>query len=81
MVWNQDEKLESERLTMSEESPKLDMERLTDRVVEQLIYIVGAVTVDPKAEVARLPHLYLAQAQEQAYEEVYCFMRALAQQV
>ena len=53
---------------MSEE-PNLDVEQLTERVAEQIMFIVGSATGDPKAEVVRLLRLYLAQAQEQAYEE------------
>ena len=68
MVWNQDEKLESERGTMSEES-NLDLEQLTKRVAEQIIFVVGSATVDPKAAVIALLRQYLADAEAQAYEE------------
>jgi hypothetical protein len=54
MVWNQDEKLESELGSMSEES-RLDLEQLTGRVSEQIIFVVGSATLDPKAAVIALP--------------------------
>jgi hypothetical protein len=53
---------------MGEESNP-DLEQLTERVAEQIIFIVGSAPGDPKAEVVRLLRLFLAQAQEQAYEE------------
>ena len=61
--------LESEHGAMSEESTNLDLEQLTEQTAEQIIFIVGSAPGDPKAEVFRLLRLYLAQAQEQAYEE------------
>lgn len=69
MVWSQDEKLESERGTMSEESINLDLEQLTERVAEQILFSIGAATSAPKAAVMRLLRQYLADAQEQAYDD------------
>ena len=54
---------------MSEESTNLDLEQLTEQTAEQIIFIAGSAPGDPKAEVVRLLRLYLAHAQEQAYEE------------
>ena len=51
---------------MGEES---NLEQLTERVAEQIIFVVGSASGDPKAAVMRLLQQYLADAQEQAYEE------------
>ncbi len=54
---------------MSEESTNLDLEQLTERVAERIIFTVGSATNDPKAAIMRLLRQYLALAQEQAYDE------------
>ena len=55
---------------MSEESTNLDLEQLTEQVAEKIIFTVSAATGDPEATVMRLLRQYLADAQEQAYEEL-----------
>jgi hypothetical protein len=66
---DQHHQLESEHWTLSKESPNLDLEQLTEHMAEQIIFTIGAATDDPKAAVVRLLRTYLAEAQEQAYEE------------
>jgi hypothetical protein len=56
-----------EHQTMSEEPTNL--EQLTEQTAEQIIFTVSAATDDPKAAIVRLLRQYLADAQEQAYEE------------
>ena len=52
---------------MSEES--MNLEQLTEQTAEAIIFTVGSAPSDPKAVVMRLLRQYLADAQEQAYEE------------
>lgn len=54
---------------MKEESTNLDLEQLTESMAEQIIFTVGSASGDPKAAVVRLLRRYLAEVQEQAYDE------------
>lgn len=47
---------------MSEESPTLDLEPLTEQTAEQIIFTLGSATGDPKAAIMRLLRRYLAEA-------------------
>ncbi len=62
------ETLECEYRNMGEESDKLDLEQLTERVAERIIFMIGSAP-DPKVAIIRLLRQFLEQAQEQAYEE------------
>lgn len=53
---------------MSEETTNLDLEQLTEQTAEQIIFIVGSASGDPKAVVMRLLLQFLEKAQEQAFE-------------
>lgn len=48
------------------EELNLDLEELTERVAEQIIFTVGSAPFDPKAAVVRLLRQYLEQALEQS---------------
>ena len=52
---------------VEESNPEL--EQLTERVAEQVIFIIGSAPTDPKPAVMRLLRQYLADAQEQAFED------------
>ena len=63
------QKLESEHRTMSEESPNLDLEQLTERTAEQIIFMIGAAPSDPKAVIMDLLRRYLDHVREHEYQE------------
>lgn len=54
---------------MSDESMNLALDRLTEEIAEAIIFTLSATTSDPKQAITQLLRRYLAEAQEQEYDD------------